>query len=72
MKCKLAHIYRNDAMIWRSTADVLWLCKMTYSNIQLWCWIYINKHKDDVGGLVQDCRNSIANALELLQLCTKP
>ena len=23
-------------------------------------------------GLVQDCRNSIANALELLQSCTKP
>ena len=25
-----------------------------------------------VDGLVQDCRNSIANALELLQSCTKP
>ena len=23
-------------------------------------------------GLVQDCSNSIANALELLQFCTKP
>ena len=23
-------------------------------------------------GLVQDCSNSIANALELLQSCTKP
>ena len=25
-----------------------------------------------IDGLVQDCRNSIANALELLQSCTKP
>ena len=26
----------------------------------------------DINGLVQDCSNSIANALELLQSCTKP
>ena len=26
----------------------------------------------DIEGLVQDCNNSIANALELLQSCTKP
>ena len=26
----------------------------------------------DVDGLVQDCSNSIAYALELLQSCTKP
>ena len=25
-----------------------------------------------MAGLVQDCTNSIANALELLQFCTKP
>ena len=25
-----------------------------------------------INGLVQDCSNSIANALELLQSCTKP
>ena len=25
-----------------------------------------------IGGLVQDCSNSIANALELLQSCSKP
>ena len=28
--------------------------------------------KLDINGLVQDCSNSIANALELLQSCTKP
>ena len=27
---------------------------------------------NDIDGLVQDCSNSIANALELLQPCTKP
>ena len=26
----------------------------------------------DTDGLVQDCSNSFANALELLQSCTKP
>ena len=26
----------------------------------------------DIVGLAQDCSNSIANALELLQSCTKP
>ena len=28
--------------------------------------------QDQHDGLVQDCSNSIANALELLQFCTKP
>ena len=28
--------------------------------------------KDNIDGLVQDCSNSITNALELLQFCTKP
>ena len=26
----------------------------------------------DIDGLMQDCSNSIANALELMQSCTKP
>ena len=29
-------------------------------------------HADNIDGLVQDCSNFIANALELLQSCTKP
>ena len=35
----------------------------------------IDKYKtttDHIDGLVQDCSNSIANALELLQSCAKP
>ena len=32
-------------------------------------WHLCNEYID---GLVQDCSNSIANALELLQSCTKP
>ena len=31
-----------------------------------------NRHLAHIDGLVQDCRNSIANAQELLQACTKP
>ena len=30
------------------------------------------KQNDQFDGLVQDCSNSIADALELLQSCTKP
>ena len=31
-----------------------------------------NSIADNLNGLVQDCSNSIANALELLPSCTKP
>ena len=31
-----------------------------------------NKYRQNVKGLVQDCSNSIANTLELLQTCAKP
>ena len=34
-------------------------------------WTFYGIGKKDVDGLVQYCRNSIANALELLQSCTK-
>ena len=33
-------------------------------------WSFIMDH--NTNGLVQGCSNSIANALELLQSCTKP
>ena len=36
----------------------------------LWMGLWIEAVYID--GIVQDCRNSIANALELLQSCTKP
>ena len=32
----------------------------------------IPQSREYIDGLVQDCSNSIANALELLQSCTKP
>ena len=32
----------------------------------------IHSKKSDIDDLVPDCSNSIANALELLQSCTKP
>ena len=30
------------------------------------------KHENHIDGLVQDCSNSSASALDLLQSCTKP
>ena len=35
-------------------------------------WSQYPTGSDYIDGLVQDCGNSIANALELLQSCTKP
>ena len=35
------------------------------------CLLYKN-WEHHIDGLVQDCNNFIANALELLQSCTKP
>ena len=32
----------------------------------------LNTNKQYIKGLVQDCSNSIANTLELLQSCTEP
>ena len=31
-----------------------------------------DQYRKDIDGLVQECNNSISNALELLQLCIKP
>ena len=37
---------------------------------QVTAWTYFTEA--NTNGLVQDCSNSIANALELLQSCTEP
>ena len=42
--------------------------KPNYPHTQSYC----NETLSNIDGLVQDCSNSIANALELLQSCTKP
>ena len=40
---------------------------------KLWTkWGFLDWMKSHFGGSAQDCSNSIANALELLQSCTKP
>ena len=41
-------------------------------NQRLTYTIQRNCYKIDIDGLAQGCSNSIANALELLQSCTKP
>ena len=39
----------------------------------LWfCFVVVMFLLGHANGLVQDCSNSIANALELLQSCTEP
>ena len=40
--------------------------------IMVFCGIHITKISQEIDGLVQDCSNSIANVMELLQSCTKP
>ena len=42
------------------------------ANISHECLLWFVWLNHPVNGLVQDCSNSIANALELLQSCTKP
>ena len=52
----------NDLMIIDLSND--WMKMKNSPYLNQW-WSYIN-------GFVQDCNNSIANALELLQSCIKP
>ena len=42
-----------------------------FSNTQLYRYSY-KQTAVHIGGLVQDCNNSIAYTLELLQSCTEP
>ena len=42
------------------------------NSIDWWYRMRVNLSRKKFGGLVQDCTNCIANALELLQSCTKP
>ena len=49
------------------------LCLTPFREGLIMCWIVlISCSKLQIDGLVQDCSNFIANALELLQTCTKP
>ena len=44
---------------------MLWLCRDYFASLDYTSSVYID-------GLAQDCSNSITNALELLQFCSKP
>ena len=52
---------------WLHTKCLTYLCSSKYTSTQC----YKNAHAH-IEGLAQDCNNSIANALELLQSCAKP
>ena len=58
--------------LWRSSDSNLTVSAQTsYSIILLKLLPYFPGANELIDGLVQDCSNSIANALELLQSCTK-
>ena len=55
-----------------SPRQFLFLPAIVHRKTTTLCYVYLNKQVYYIDGLVQDCSNSIANALELLQSCTKP
>ena len=63
---------RNEmiySLLWLTVINYLWDGLQTIFMHHLQKTMVTNHHFE---GLVQDCSNSIANALELLQSCTKP
>ena len=50
----------------------MWIFLIKLDDSLLWAKARVFAFILNIGGLVQDCSNSIANALELLQSCTKP
>ena len=59
-------ISHNDTC--ETTAQLPWQMQ----NLKVITLLQFGLMLDDIDGQVQDCCNSIANALELLQSCTKP
>ena len=51
---------------------VVCICMSLWSSLWLFSVCLFDKPSMIIDGLVQDCSNSIAKALELLQSCTKP
>ena len=51
---------------------IVCICMSLWSSLWLFSVCLFDKPSMIIDGLVQDCSNSIAKALELLQSCTKP
>ena len=52
-----------------------WVKSLLHKEFSIWCpnlLMQCNMGKYNINDLVQDCRSSIANAVEFLQSCTKP
>ena len=50
-----------------------WFEKLSHPLYGIWSWVCRATYQlHHVNGLVQDCSNSITNALELLKFCAKP
>ena len=70
----LAMPFRHDDILYNLEESRLRLWKKVYKGTwpnwnTIWDAVH---HSDYFEGLAQNCSNSIANALELLQSCTKP
>ena len=81
----MKHFYKPELYmyihnLYLRKVDIIWaLSKRDWKQVsQQWSHVLSTKSVihdfflDNINGLVQDCSNSIANALELLQSCTKP
>ena len=67
---KFAAMVIDRLCLWMFTVfTVTSTCGILFSAPHLFVWMLRNGKID---GFVQDCNNSIANAIELLQSCTKP
>ena len=65
---KVTYVLCSDKAVYKGPR---WLYCITFNLHMTWYFAYIFC-EDDIDGLVQDCSNSSALALELLQSCAKP
>ena len=66
MICVLIKWLRKQSFGW-------WFEKLSHPLYGIWSWVCrVTYQLHHVNGLVQDCSNSITNALELLKFCAKP
>ena len=76
-------LHHNKLMMWKLILSNVLVLVLYHKKIRWYCYTYVCTKISDlscisvftdnqIDGLVLDCSNSIATALELLQSCTKP
>ena len=76
----ITFVVNNDNQYFDNNNIKIWICIISWHTEQqhegpsqvIKSVLKLCKIATHIDGLVQDCSNSIANALELLQSCTKP